>query len=206
MSTSPPQDPYEQPRRKDDYQQAFPGYQQPYPGAPPAWPQGAGATPDTYGMRSPDPMGRPLVDYGDRVVAYIFDQLIAFALTLPGTLLIILGTAPAWDGVGDPSGFLILLGVLLVLAGIAVAIWNQGWVQGATGQSWGKGFRRIRLVSEESGQPIGGGLGLLRWLIFNGLSSITGLYWLVTVLFPLWDEKRQTLEDKMLRTVVVSER
>jgi uncharacterized RDD family membrane protein YckC len=199
MSTSPPpQDPYQPPYQQEPYQQ-------PYPGAPPAWPQGA--VPDTYGThRPPEPMGRPLATYGNRVIAYIIDNLIAFALTLPGTLAIILATAPTWDGDGQASGGLILLGVLLILLGAAVSIWNQGWVQGATGQSWGKGFRHTRLVSEESGQPIGGGLGLLRYFIRSILSSITGLYWLVTVLFPLWDEKRQTLEDKMLRTVVVSER
>jgi uncharacterized RDD family membrane protein YckC len=200
VSTAPPP--------QDPYQQQPPQYQ-PYPAGgepPPAWPQ-AGASPDVYGVpRYADPRGRPLAEYGDRVIAYLIDALIAFALTIPGTLMVILATAPAWDGNGTANGGLIFLGVLLILLGSLVAIWNQGWTQGATGQSWGKRARRIRLVAEMGGSPIGGGLGLVRYLIRNILSGITGVYWLVTVLFPLWDDKRQTLEDKMLKTVVVSER
>jgi uncharacterized RDD family membrane protein YckC len=207
-SSPPPQDPYQQqPHQQQPYQQA-PYQQQPYqpgPGQPPAWPQSA--APGAYGVpRVPDARGRPLAEYAERVIAWLIDFAIAIALHIPGTLLIILGTVPAWDGAGDPNGLVILLGVVLTIAATAVVWFNQGWTQGSTGQSWGKGFRHIRLVAEDGGGPMGGGMGLLRYLIRNLLSSITGVYWLLDMLWPLWDEKRQTFEDKMLRTLVVSER
>ena len=34
-------------------------------------------------------------------------------------------------------------------------------------------------------------------------SAVCGIVWLVAVLFPLWDAKRQTLVDKIITTVAV---
>jgi uncharacterized RDD family membrane protein YckC len=93
------------------------------------------------------------------------------------------------------------LGVAAVLvsalAGVAYVIWNLGYKQGTTGSSIGKSILKFKVVSEQTGQPIGFGLSVLRQ-IAHGIDAIICY---VGYLFPLWDAKRQTIADKILSTV-----
>ena len=85
---------------------------------------------------------------------------------------------------------------------LAFTIWNR-WIRaGRTGMSIGKERMGIKLVGVESGAPIGGGKAFLRDLV-RGLLGYVPLVPLIDLLFPLWDDKRQTLTDKILSTVVV---
>ena len=90
------------------------------------------------------------------------------------------------------------LGILLYLVALAWAIYNA-YLGGQTGQSYGKKIAGTRLVSEATGQPIGGGLGIGRYFvhIVDGIPCYLGFLW------PLWDAKRQTFADKLLKTAVV---
>ncbi len=56
-----------------------------------------------------------------------------------------------------------------------------------------------RLLSEETGQPIGTLNAFLRDLCH----IIDAIICYVGFLFPLWDAKRQTLADKIMKTVVI---
>jgi uncharacterized RDD family membrane protein YckC len=53
------------------------------------------------------------------------------------------------------------------------------------------------VVSEQTGQPIGFGLSVVRQIahIVDSIICYIGFLW------PLWDPKRQTLADKIMRTV-----
>ena len=91
---------------------------------------------------------------------------------------------------------------MLELIGLAFVVWNNGLRQGTTGSSIGKGIMKFKVVGEETGQPIGFGKS------DRAASSSTwwpicscGIVWLVAVLFPLWDAKRQSLVDKLVKTV-----
>lgn len=90
------------------------------------------------------------------------------------------------------------LGVILFLVALGWALY-QAYLGGQTGQSYGKKTIGIRLLSEKTGQPIGGGLGIGRYFvhIVDGIPCYLGYLW------PLWDSKRQTFADKILTTVVV---
>jgi uncharacterized RDD family membrane protein YckC len=81
-----------------------------------------------------------------------------------------------------------------------VQIYNRYILAGKTGQSWGRKALGIRLVGEQTGQPIGGWTASVRgfWHFADSLTCYIG--WL----FPLWDAKRQTIADKIMKTVVVS--
>jgi uncharacterized RDD family membrane protein YckC len=174
-------------------------YQPPGP-MPPASPTAEGWT-----ARPPIPPGTVLAAYGQRVGAYLIDALIAVLLTAPGTALIVVASVSA-DG-GGVNGGLLALGIVLILAGVAVHIWNQGWRQGAIGQSWGKGIMRIMLVRATDGVPPGGGIGLGRYFLRQLLGNVSGgIYTILTLLWPLWDERRQTLDDKIVSTLVVEAR
>jgi uncharacterized RDD family membrane protein YckC len=91
------------------------------------------------------------------------------------------------------------LGGILILAAVAWGLY-QAYLGGQTGQSMGKKMIGIRLISEKTGQPIGGGLGIGRYFvhIIDSLPCIPLGY-----LWPLWDAKKQTFADKILTTVVV---
>ena len=85
-------------------------------------------------------------------------------------------------------------------------IYNAIIRQGKSGQTIGKSKMRIRLIKEDSGTPIGVGYAFLRGLAAYALNSITGgIFWIVDILFPAFDSKKQRVIDKMLQTVVISE-
>ncbi len=87
---------------------------------------------------------------------------------------------------------------------IAYRVWNLGYRQGTTGSSIGKSIMKFKIVSEKTWQPIGFGISLVREVIYwVGAGLCFGILWLVAVLFPLWDPKRQTLVDKIFANVAV---
>jgi uncharacterized RDD family membrane protein YckC len=97
--------------------------------------------------------------------------------------------------------------VALIITGIlafAYWIWNLGYRQGTTGSSIGKSIMKFKIVNEKTGQPVGFGMSVVRELIYwVGAGLCFGILWLVAVLFPLWDPKRQTLVDKILTHVAL---
>jgi uncharacterized RDD family membrane protein YckC len=84
------------------------------------------------------------------------------------------------------------------LVAIVIGIWFSVQV-GQTGQSPGMRVIGLKCISTQTGQPIGGGLGFVRSLAHIVDSLICYVGWL----FPLWDSQRQTLADKIMKTVVV---
>ena len=86
---------------------------------------------------------------------------------------------------------------------LAYVIWNLGYRQGTTGSSIGKGIMKFKIVSEKTGQPIGFGMSVVRELIYLVFAGLCGIIWLIAVLFPLWDVKRQTLVDKIISTIAL---
>ena len=94
----------------------------------------------------------------------------------------------------------------LAITGIiafAYWVWNFGYRQGTTGSSIGKGIMKFKIVSEKTGQPIGFAMSFVRELVYLVAAAICGIVWLVAVLFPLWDQKRQTLVDKIFSTIAL---
>ena len=90
--------------------------------------------------------------------------------------------------------------VLLVasLVGTAIGIWNRSFLQGRTGQSVGKRVVGIRLVAEATLAPPGPAQAFLR-----DLCHVLDAYSYVGYLWPLWDARRRTFADMVMRTLVV---
>jgi uncharacterized RDD family membrane protein YckC len=98
----------------------------------------------------------------------------------------------------------VLANWLAYLAIAAYVVWNYGYKQGTTGSSIGKSIMKFKIVNEKTGQPVGFGMSVVRELIYwVGAGLCFGILWLVAVLFPLWDPKRQTLVDKILTHVAL---
>jgi len=88
---------------------------------------------------------------------------------------------------------------LILLASIGWTIYNRWYQGGTTGQSLGKKALNLRLVSEETGQPI----GMLMAFVRDICHIIDSVICYVGFLFPLWDATRQTIADKIVKTVVI---
>ncbi|HKN54066.1 MAG TPA: RDD family protein, partial [Amycolatopsis sp.] len=143
----------------------------------------------------PAPYGQPVAppgnyaDWGKRALAYLIDVGPILAIDLIGYIFMFT--------VSISFGYILVL--LGSLAGIGWSVYNR-WMQGGnTGQSLGKRVVGIKLVSEQTGQPIGPMNAFLRDLahIADGAACYIGFLW------PLWDEKSQTFADKILTTVVL---
>jgi uncharacterized RDD family membrane protein YckC len=146
-------------------------------GAPPPPP------PPGYGGANAGWAGPPLATWPERVQANIVDYF--------GPALV------AWFVQNFVS---FSLGSLLWLAAVGWGIYNA-YLAGQSGQSTGKKMAKQRLVGEMTGQPIGGGAGIGRFFvhILDGIPCGLGFLW------PLWDPKKQTWADKIMKTVVVKE-
>ena len=150
--------------------------------------------PPPYGVQQS--YGAPAVAYASwiqRVGASLIDSL----CTAPfGILAATLGVSTdAVTKVASFNAFYFVFGLL----GFLVAAYNRWFQAGKTGQSWGKKALGLRLVSEQTGQPIGAGMAFVRDLAHIVDSAICGIGYL----FPLWDAKKQTLADKILSTLVI---
>lgn len=186
-----------------------PGYQAPPPGYQPPPPPGYQPPPQQpYG--APPPQGSPWGEYAgwwSRVGAQLLDGLITLAVIciplIVGAVLAFkdVETDPITDeitGGVDPVGVVIMvLGGLLYLV---FDIWNRGVRVGTKGQSLGKQVVGIRVAKDADGQLLGGGGGFLRWLMTFVLNLISCVG-LLDVLWPLWDNKKQTLHDKIVGSV-----
>ena len=172
------------------------------PGAqPPGFQQAApayGAAPQgyqNYGAPGVN-VGTP-AEWGTRFVAWLIDYGIVFGIYVAGFILALVAGA-----IADALGILML--VVTYVAAVAFAIWNMLIKQGSTGQSIGKEKQGIKLVKDETGQPVGGGMAFVRYLIAGLLSSFTcGIYGLLDYLWPLWDPEKKRLTDKIVKMSVV---
>jgi uncharacterized RDD family membrane protein YckC len=180
------------------------GFPPPPPGPPPGGggfppPPGGGFPPPGGGgfQGGPGPTGQ-LAEWQDRLLSGVIDF---FGPWIVGYLLSTVGNGFSF-GYASDAGALWLLGSLLQVGAVGWALFN-GYQAGQTGQSIGMKQTGLRLVGEQTGQPIGGQQGLVRNLLFIVTGCCCGLVGLVDNLFPLWDEKKQTLRDKIAKSVVV---
>lgn len=177
----------------------IPPYAPPQPGPygsqpPQGW--GAPAQPGVWGPQDTVPGRSPLPPQGsqlryalwsERVGATLFDALMVLAVTVAVTV--------------------VTFGVLEDLSSLAgVAAWGWiAWLNGSKGQSPGKAVMGLKVVRDTDGTTLGGPVGLVRTLVLGLLGSLTiGIFWLLAVLWPVWDEKKQALHDKMFGAVVVA--
>jgi uncharacterized RDD family membrane protein YckC len=195
----------------------------PPPGGYPPPPQGAGFPPPPqagsgFAPRQDAVAGLPQDAYtpwGTRVLAWIIDFIplailsgIGVALLL-GTQETVCITDTSEFELGDfcATGASTLGQLSVVVTGILSLIywiWNLGYRQGTTGSSIGKGIMKFKIVSEKTGQPVGFGMSFVREIIYWVAAGLcAGIVWLVAVVFPLFDQKRQTLVDKILNHVAL---
>src|SRR4051812_7249572 len=174
-----PEDPFatpDQPGAQPPPYGQQPGAPGPQPGYGPPAGQAPYGQPMAQGWQGP-----PLATWGLRVQSSFIDY---FGLALLGGLVRVF-----------ISG---VLGGLISLAAVGWGIYNA-YQQGETGQSYGKKIAGTRLLREQDGQVLGGGLGIGRFFIhiLDAIPCYLGFLW------PLWDAKKQTFADKIVKSVVI---
>jgi uncharacterized RDD family membrane protein YckC len=185
--------------------ESHPGYQLP-PRTPAygSYPSGQSfsQSPDSHFAAGP-----PLADYGQRLGGWLIDWLIL--LVICGVISAITHSfhyshvATDFNGIdsnnrsfrwGMPGA---LLSPLIVVA--------YGTLMCGSGraQTLGMMVAKTKAVKVSTGAPIGYGAALGRALFEWLLAAVFFLPWVLDVLFPLWDSKKQTLHDKVSGTVVI---
>ena len=168
-------------------------------GYPPPQPP-AGYQPPSPGAGWPPPPGQPVDDLPTeaytswirRVGAYLIDYILVMIVAVISGVI-----AGLIDRVTSDATWTRITDVIFNLTPLAFLIWNEGYRQGTTGSSIGKSVLKFKVVSENSGQPMGFGSSLLRQITH----VVDAVPFCVGYLFPLWTAKRQTLADKIMATV-----
>ena len=155
----------------------------------------------------------PLSGWWRRVFASLVDTVIATLIAGPVTVALgiaLVGATDSWSESDEE------IGDLFVYAWIPVWI---AWLliyypltmrrAGAhNGQTWGKQLARIRVVRQD-GRAFDARAAIVREvvvknLLFATLGSCACLIpYLMDVFWPLWDDQKQALHDKMVDTFVV---
>ncbi len=188
-------------------QQRYPA-QQGYPGAPghptqPGYPDTQNHVPQPGGYPGSPPLRNDYATWGKRVLAYVIDflpGLIGASLFYIGYGIAIfasLDTGNPTPDLGAGAGWMMAGGVI-ALIGLAWTIFNRWITAGRTGQSLGKRITKIALIGEETNAPIGPLNAFLRDLVH----TLDGFAY-VGYLWPLWDERKQTFSDKIMKTAVI---
>ena len=196
-----------------------PGQQSPPPGYHPPPPPGHTPAPAYGGPISHHPMqsGTPTpgayASWGARLGAYLLDSLMTFLIIVVpvagGAALAFVNSDvdPVTDEISGVNGLGILVMILGFLVGVAFDIWNRVFRQGRLTQTLGKKIVGIKVVALQHGGPIGAGGAFGRWLmqsVVPGIIPFAGsVYALVDGLFPLWDDRKQSIHDKVVSSVVV---
>ena len=174
----------------------------PPPGAypPPPPPPGAGSYPPPYqqqGYGWTEARTAPYAGFWIRLLSVVVDGLV---LGIPIALLAFALDPDQFNlnaGVGYNPNVDAAINGLNLIAGVLYYSLLEG---GAAGQTLGKRLCGIRVVDADTYQPgIGVGRGVGRWAA-RFLSQIPcglGYLWM------LWDPRKQTWHDKLVRTVVV---
>ena len=180
--------------------------------------EGGGYQP--FGGNFPNQGGTPMnyALWADRALAALLDGLLALAALVVIYIVVTVFTGIISSGAAlttpkgqDPGG----LAGLLVCSGccfwilappiayFGVGLYNKVFLVAKRGSSIGQGVMKIRVVTTQ-GTLVPSGTLALRLLIQTGFGFVP-LLPVLDLLWPLWDEKRQTLHDKAVGTFVVKE-
>lgn len=128
------------------------------------------------------PTGYQRAPLGIRFVAFLIDLLIAIAIAIPFSIVGLI--------LGSP------LDSLLSLISTVISLYVFGWGQGATGFTPGKRSQGAMLLSASTNQPIGGGMGIARYI----LGGILTAFCLLDIIVLIASGRRIT--DRILGTDV----
>ena len=153
------------------------------------------------------PVGARFAGFWARFAAAFIDALILSPFGIAGRIVLAAGPKRIETCSFDatrlcrvPTGSTWALYALITIAGIAAGIAYYGIMEGRTGQTIGKRALGVRVIDVYTGAPIGVGRGIGRYFarIISAIPCFLGYFWM------LWDPKKQTWQDKMVSSVVIT--
>ena len=133
-----------------------------------------------------------LATWGQRAVAILIDW--AFGV---GAYIAFFIVGAIFGAISSALGAIVfLIGYIVV-----TAWWFYIAFLNGEGASPGKKLTGLKVISIETGQPIGGGMGIVRGLAHIVDSLVCYIGWFM----PLWDKDRQTIADKIIKTFVLAD-
>jgi uncharacterized RDD family membrane protein YckC len=93
--------------------------------------------------------------------------------------------------------------ILFPVATLLVGLYNRVYLISQRGYSIGQGIVKVKVV-DASGRLLSMGTAFVRLLAQAGMGFVPFLP-LLDLLWPLWDERRQTLHDKAVGCYVINQ-
>jgi len=183
----------------------------PSPSMPPTYAPPATAAPGSmFGMPSGGDMSFTTMRYAewiDRVAAALIDGFLTAAVAIVMIIIIsiVAGGLGAVGGEGAATGILCLGMGITMLSALGLGLYNKVFLVSKRGFSIGQGIMKLKVVDASGNIPSVGTL-ILRLLVQLGMNAVpfVGIILiLLDLLWPLWDEKKQTLHDKAASTFVI---
>jgi uncharacterized RDD family membrane protein YckC len=150
-----------------------------------------------YGYSSGAPP--TLASFGVRVAAWVLDWLITGAITA----VVLVPTHAVRQTTVNGATSVSVTAQGYALSALVVIIYGTALIGSRRGQTPGMRALRLRVVDATTGGPITYARALGRALVEYALLVALVVPWVIDMLFPLWDPRRQTLHDKALTTVVL---
>jgi len=148
------------------------------------------------------PGGLPLANYGLRLGGWLIDfvlvGIVNFLILLP---LHAYHRTHLTNGTRGMAFHANASGVLIPAA--IVLLYGMFLCGSSRGQTLGMMLVRVRVIDADSGGPIGMARALGRGAFEYVAAFVLFIPWVVDMLFPLWDQRLQTLHDKVTNAVVV---
>ena len=202
-----------------------PSYGQPQYGSAPGYPPYYGPPPP-HGWRPPpmplSPDGRPLADFGTRLLAHLIDGAIltgiAMIVFVPVLAFFMINTMPdltdstqTYPNGPEPGAvfgeffvtFLLLeLGLIVFLLAVYYVYYVEMMFR--SGQTIGKKLMKIRVIPLEPAATMTRAMAAKRYLVEFPGGIVVPFFTYLDGLWQLWDKPyQQTLHDKFAKTVVI---
>lgn len=206
-----------QPGQPPQYGTAPPDYAPPPPDAAPPPPgyQANPGGPGPWQPANPATQFGELATFGTRLGGYVLDLLLyglIMALgVVPGVILMVRAFDDCARVTTGNSAEIIcvsdqfdvgsfVLGLVAIFAAFVVVVILYVSAVARSGQTWGRRIVGVKVINEQTGTPPGWGKAIGRTL-FAGFISSQIFY--IGYLWMLWDDKKQTLHDKVASTHVI---
>jgi uncharacterized RDD family membrane protein YckC len=137
------------------------------------------------------------------VVGYLIDMLLVGA-GMGVLYTVLLGVFATFAGLGSnlTGGICCMLILLFPVSTLLVGLFNSVYLVAQRGASIGQGVMNLKVV-DINGNLLSTGTAFIRLIARVALGFVPMVGPLLDLLWPLWDEKRQTLHDKAVGSYVL---